>query len=111
MKTPSIAIPAQAWRAMPNQPCEELKQQKIDRAIAILEDALARCRNEDVRTVQVYAALKVLEQYVDPKWPLNQFCEALENDGPEARQAEGRWQNVNASLNGIKLAVKELSKS
>ncbi len=75
------------------------------RAIARLEDALARCRNEDMRTPQVYAALKFLEQYGRQKWPFEQFRKALENSGTEGWQAEGRWQNVNASLNAVKLTM------
>jgi len=78
------------------------------RALARLEDALARCRNEDMRMPQVYAALKFLEQHADRKWFFDQFRKALENDGSEGWQAEGRYQTLNTSLNGIKLAMKDL---
>jgi len=82
----------------------------IERALAILEDALVRCRDEDIRTPQIYAALKFLEQHAARKWPFEQFREALENDGSEGWQAEGRYQTLNASLNGIKLAMKDVLK-
>jgi len=34
----------------------------------------------------------------------------FQKGGSEGWQIEGRWQNLNASLNGIKLAVQELLK-
>ncbi len=82
-----------------------LAMRRIDRAFDILEDVLARCRSEDMRAPQVYTTLRFLEQYASQKWPFEQFREALEKTGFEGWQAEGRWQNVSASLNGIKLAV------
>jgi len=59
-----------------------------------------------MRTPQVYAALKFLEQHNTPKLPFDQFREALENTGSEGWQAEGQCQNLNASLNAVKLAVR-----
>lgn len=70
-------------------------------ALAVLEDALERCRKEDMRTPDVFAALDFLEAHAFRKWPFDQFRDALENSTSE----EGRRQVLNASLNGIRLAL------
>jgi hypothetical protein len=70
-------------------------------ALALLEDALERCRIEDMRTTEVYGALDFLEGHAFRKWPFDQFRDALENSTSE----EGRRQVLNASLNGIRLAL------
>lgn len=70
-------------------------------ALAVLKDALERCRREDMRTTEVYRALDFLEPHAVRKWPFDQFRDALENSTSE----EGRWQVLNASLNAIKLAL------
>jgi hypothetical protein len=69
-------------------------------ALDILKDAFDRCRDEDIRTPEVYAALEYLQSRSATKWPFDQFRNALDNDNEE-----GKWQVLNASLNGIKLAV------
>jgi len=89
---------------------EDLKRRLIDlsgieRALAVLDKAVNRCRHEDVRSVALEAALQFLEMRADRKWPFEQFRQALESDGSEGWQVEGRYQMLNASLNGIKLAV------
>ena len=73
-------------------------------ALNILTDALARCRNEDMRTVEVFAALDALTANATAQWPFEQFRKALDSDNEE-----GRWQNLNASLNAVRLAVRRLS--
>ena len=73
-------------------------------ALNILTDALARCRNEDMRTVEVFAALDALAASATAQWPFEQFRKALDSDNEE-----GRWQNLNASLNAVRLAVGRLS--
>jgi len=95
---------------MPKQTREELERRRIERSIAILEDAVARCREENAPRAMVYAALQFLEMRAKEKWPFEQFRKSLESDGAEGWQAEGRYQMLNASLNGIKLAVKDLLK-
>ncbi len=47
-------------------------------ALNILTDALARCRNEDMRTVEVFAALDALALNATAQWPFEQFRKALE---------------------------------
>ena len=37
--------------------------------LAILEDALERCKREDMRTAEVYGALDFLEAQAVRKWP------------------------------------------
>ena len=69
----------------------------IDRALAILTDALNRCRIYNVRTAEVLVALDYLESVTTTKWPFPQFRMALNFDDPE-----DRWENLNASLKGIK---------
>jgi hypothetical protein len=78
----------------------ELEQRKMERAIAVLEDVLNRCRREDMRMPEVFAALDFLEPCVSSKWPFDQFRKSLDSNNEE-----GRWQNVNASLNAVKLAI------
>jgi hypothetical protein len=73
---------------------------EIARAVAVLDDAFSRCRKEDMLTPEVYAALDYLKSKSTEKWPFDQFRFALDSDDPE-----GRWQNLNASLNGIKRVV------
>ena len=74
-------------------------------ALRILEDTLNRCRDEDMRKPEVFAALDLLEFSADPKWPFRQFREALNSYATQEWEQEGRWQTMNASLNGIKLAI------
>ncbi len=69
-------------------------------ALAVLTDALDRCRDEDMRTAEVFAALDFLEAHANRKWPFDQFRRSL-----DSRDPEGRWQTVNASLNAVRLAV------
>jgi hypothetical protein len=76
-------------------------------ALAILTDALDRCRDEDMRTADVFAALDFLAARATVKWPFEQFrAELLDDTGSALWEVEGRWQVLNASLNGIKLALK-----
>jgi hypothetical protein len=76
-------------------------------ALAVLTNALDRCCDEDIRTPDVFAALDFLAARTTVKWPFEQFRQELldESTGPELWDREGRWQVLNASLNGIKLAV------
>ena len=85
---------------------EELDRRRIDRALAGLEDAVRRCRDEDVRYgTGVFAALEFLALRADEKWPFEQLRKALENPGMDGTKPEARWQTLNASLNTIKRAV------
>jgi hypothetical protein len=75
-------------------------------ALAILTDALDRCRDEDMRTPDVFAALDFLATRATVQWPLNSSVRSyLATPVLTFGEAEGRWQVLNASLNGIKLAV------
>ena len=77
---------------------EELSQKlAMLNQLRLLEDALARCRKDDVRSSAVFAALDFLAARASIKWPFEQFRTAL--DYPDD---VGRWQNLNASLNGIR---------
>ena len=77
-------------------------------ALAVLADALHRCRAEDMRTPSVMAALDALGAGASVTWPYEQFRRALDYGNAEtSSQAEGRWQNVNASLNAVRRAVGE----
>lgn len=76
---------------------EPAEREVIQAALAALEDALARCRDEDMRCEIVFSALGFLEQRSSRPWPMRAFRRALDCGSPEAR-----WQNANASLNGIR---------
>src|SRR5262245_4938766 len=67
-------------------------------SLHLLEDALNRCRHQDMPTPEVFAALDFLETRVSIKWTFDQFRKSLDSNNKE-----GRWQNVNASLNAVKL--------
>jgi hypothetical protein len=45
----------------------------VTTALALLQDALDRCRDEDMRTPEVFAALDFLEARASVKWPFDQF--------------------------------------
>jgi hypothetical protein len=91
----------------------ELNRSRIDRCLAALEDAVKRSRTEDIRDDGViYAALGFLERLADEKWPFEQFRRALDDfdaNNDNELKAEGRAQVLNASLNGIRRAVKPSS--
>jgi hypothetical protein len=53
-------------------------EEQYSKALAILEDALDRCRTEDLCTSEVLAALDFLEARANQKWPFKQFRETLE---------------------------------
>ena len=53
--------------------------------LAVLTDALARCRDEDMRTPQATAALGFLAVRADRQWPFEQFRKAPDNDNEEGR--------------------------
>jgi hypothetical protein len=93
--------------AQSNRPNEEqLERSRIDRCLTALDDALLRCRTEDVRYgLGIAAALDFLELRASEKWPFEQFRKVLEDFSPEGVKAEARWQMLNASLNGIKRVV------
>jgi hypothetical protein len=74
-------------------------------ALPVLTGPLDRCRDEDMRTPDVLAALDFLAARATVKWPFEQFRESLNDTGSQLWEREGRWQVCNASLNGIKLAL------
>jgi len=85
---------------------KDLERSRIDRALAGLEDALNRCRKEDVRyTTGVEAPLQFLEMQADEKWPFEQFRKTLEDPGMDGTKPEAHWQVLNASLNEIKKVI------
>jgi hypothetical protein len=91
---------------MPRPTRKDLERSQVDRALAGLEDAVRRCREEDVRYgTGISAALSFLELRADEQWPFEQFRKALEDFSTDGVKAEARWQVLNASLNGIKRAV------
>ena len=74
-------------------------------ALATLQRSLDRCRSEDIRTSEVFAALDLLALNATVKWPFDQFRKALENADSDEWVGEGRRQILNASFNGIRRAV------
>jgi len=86
---------------------KDLERRRIDRALAALEDALNRCREEDVRYgTGVLAALEFLEQHADEQWPFEHFRKALADPRMDTTKPEARWQLLNASLNVIKRVIR-----
>ena len=77
----------------------------IKAALSILEDALNRCRQEDMRNAEVYTALNYLQLSANIAWPFEQFRNALHSYSNNRLEEEARWQMMNASLNAIRRAV------
>jgi hypothetical protein len=74
-------------------------------ALAVLADAVDRCREEDMRTAEVFASLDLLARHTLTRSPFEEFKESLNFASGDPSHAEGRWQNVHASLNAIRRAV------
>ena len=68
--------------------------------LAILENAVERCRSEDMRTPEVKNALRDLATVMTNSWPIKQFLEGLNNENEQ-----GRWELANTALNAIRLYV------
>jgi hypothetical protein len=75
-------------------------------ALAVLENAVNRCMTEDVCTGEVSAALEYLATQTTLKWPFDQFRRALAESTRDGIEKEARRQVLNASLNGIRRALK-----
>jgi hypothetical protein len=90
-----------------SQAGKDVERRRIERALTRLDDAVRRCREEDVRYgLGVYAALEFLALRADEQWPFEQFRGALANAGMDTTKPEARWQMLNASLNAIKRVVR-----
>jgi hypothetical protein len=74
----------------------------IDEAMAILEAATIRARRETVRTPEIKAALRALLPHCRERWPLDQYWAGV---GGTGGSEFGRYQHLNASLNGIALQL------
>jgi hypothetical protein len=57
--------------------------------MAVLIGGFNRCRQEDMQTQEVFAALDYLKARASINWPFDQFRNALNSDNEE-----GRWQNL-----------------
>jgi hypothetical protein len=90
------------YRKIYLQPFSDSPEFDADTAIAVLEGALNRCRGEDMRTPEVFAALDFLELQASSISPFNEFRNSL-----DIANEERRWQNANASLNAVKLALQK----
>ena len=77
----------------------KLSQRLLEfRILATLDDALERCRSDDMCTPEVQTALSELAKVIPEPWPTRHFTDALANDNEE-----GRWQLANAALNRIRI--------
>lgn len=77
-------------------------------ALKILQSAVDRRRVEGINTPEFNAALDLLEARASVKWPFDQFRNALKSKPIEEREIEGRCQVLNAAMNGIRRAVRDL---
>jgi hypothetical protein len=65
-----------------SQAGKDVDSRRIERAFARVEEAVSRCREEDVRDATgVLAALSFLERHADEQWPFEQFRGALADPG------------------------------
>lgn len=74
---------------------------EVSKAFAVLENALDRCRDENMRTDEVVGALAYLGRLTPHHHPFTQMYKSLDMKENE----EARWQNVNASVNALKREV------
>jgi hypothetical protein len=74
-------------------------------ALAVLADAVDRCREEDMRIPEVLASLDLLARRTSTGWPFERFKESLNFAIGDPSHAEGRWQNLHASYNAIRRAI------
>ncbi|MCC7016654.1 MAG: hypothetical protein IT564_05575 [Rhodospirillales bacterium] len=69
-------------------------------ALACLDDALGRCRTEDVRAAEVRSALDLLEAGHEFTWPFDEFWKALGMPDPRDRR-----HRAEVALTGIRLCL------
>lgn len=69
-------------------------------AFAVLTDAFERCRDEDMNTEHVFAALDYLAEFTPRASPFNQFRRALQVEHPEER-----CQAVHSALRAVRRAL------
>jgi len=70
---------------------KDIERLRIERALAVLQYSVSRCREEDVRYgTGVLAALEFLAMRADEQWPFEQFRGALANAGMDTTQPEAR---------------------
>jgi hypothetical protein len=68
---------------------KDIERRRIERALAALEDAVSRCRKEDVRYgLGVSVALSFLALHADEHWPFEQFQNALADPGMDGPKPE-----------------------
>ena len=77
-------------------------------ALAILEAAVLECKNRDVDTPEVKAALDLFERYIWPKWLIPQFRHSVENEEQPLEKREGQQQVLRVTFPGIRNCVREL---
>jgi aspartyl/asparaginyl beta-hydroxylase (cupin superfamily) len=77
-------------------------------ALKILQSAVDRRRVEDTNTPEFNAALDLLKARASVKWPFDQFRNALKSKPIEEWEIVGRCQVLNAAMNGIRRAVRDL---
>ncbi len=74
-------------------------------ALDVLEDALALCREQDMRTDDVRAALSYLERMAPRRWPFVQFRQALD------LQVQGSMNTPEARRQGLAVALRAIRRS
>lgn len=77
-------------------------------ALEVLESAVWRCKEEDIRTPEVFEALDFLEPHVQPKWLISQYRDALDGDHDSEAEKEGVQQVLRATIGGIREACVRL---
>jgi hypothetical protein len=78
-------------------------------ALATLESAVLECKQRDVNTPEVKAALDLLEPYIWPKLLARQFrYEVSDGYGNNDGDRENQQQVLRATFPGIREAIREL---
>jgi len=68
--------------------------------LAMLENAVERCRSEDMRTQEVKQALKNLAEVMTDPWPIKKMWDALTTENEESR-----CQLVDPALAALRIYV------
>ena len=77
-------------------------------ALAILEAATVECKQRDINTPEVKAALDLLEPHIQPAWLIPQFRNHIAGEREHDHQKEAQQQVLRATFPGIRDSAREL---
>jgi tRNA/tmRNA/rRNA uracil-C5-methylase (TrmA/RlmC/RlmD family) len=85
-----------------------LETMTVLEALAVIEAATRECKQRDIETAEVRAALDLLEPHIQPAWLIPQFRHHAKDWSDNYVEREGQQQVLRATFPGIRDAVREL---